>query len=98
MSEANTGGFASPDLWNNSTSWSAATIGAMDTGGSLGVILQEVVFEKPEGLGTLPSRPEEPGEPMVNLPLQELMVGDSIFRRLTERGLADFDAGRFDPL
>jgi hypothetical protein len=94
MSETGTGGLASLDLWDSSTSWSSATIGSLDTGGSYGVVSQEVIVEPDEPQQAPPGPEDIPAEPA----LRDRMANDSIFRRLVEQGFDDLDAGRFGPL
>jgi hypothetical protein len=70
----------------------------MDTGGGLGTLLREVVVEEPEKPEASPAAPAKPSPPTADLGLRDLMAQDPIFRRLTEQGLADLDAGRIGPL
>ncbi len=95
MGITDTGGLASADLWDVSTSWSSASVGEVDTGGSLGMLLREVDFEEPEEQRSVLTEPAAPGE---GLRLRDLMSQDPFFRRLVEQGFDDLDAGRFGPL
>jgi len=88
-----TDGLASPDLWDISASWSVASIGAIDTGGTLGVLLEQLEFEQPESPALLPG---EPSPPSRDVRLRDLMGKDLLFWQLTQMGLADLEAGRFD--
>jgi len=92
MSET-TDGLASPDLWDISASWSVASIGAIDTGGTLGVLLEQLEFEQPESPAALPGEATAPSR---DVGLLDLMGKDLLFWQLTEKGLGDLEAGRFD--
>lgn len=94
MSE-DTGGLAAAYLWDISTSWSSAGVGALDTSGSLGFMITEVDFGKPE---QPPPETVEPAGLKSGFDLRDLMARDRLFWELTERGLADLEAKRFRPL
>lgn len=94
MSE-DTGGLAAGYLWDISTSWTSAGVGALDTGGSLGFIMTQVDFEEPEQPPA--ETVERPGR-KAGFDLREAMTRDRRFWELTERGLADLEAKRFRPL
>lgn len=94
MSE-DTGGLAAAYLWDISTSWSSAGVGALDTAGGLGFMVTVVDFEEPE---QPPAETVEPPGRKSPFDLREVMTRDRRFWELTERGLADLEAKRFRPL
>ena len=94
QAQSSAGGLASLDLWDSSASWSAATVGSLDTGGSFGMFLQEVIEEQDESQQAPPGPEDIPAHPA----LRDRMADDPIFRRLVEQGFDDLDAGRFGPL
>jgi len=94
MSE-DSGGLAAGYLWDISTSWTSAAVGALDTGGSLGFAIMVVDFEEPEQPPA--ETVEHPGR-KAGFDLREAMTRDRRFWELTERGLADLEAKRFRPL
>lgn len=94
MTTQDTAGLASAYLWDISTSWSVASIGALDTGGTLTVPVREVEFDETEPPAPAPTEAAPPSE---DVNLRDLMAKDPLFQQLTEKGLADLEANRFEP-